>query len=95
MENELQGLYGLFDSIDGEFNTGFEVYANDEAAALAFAKTAAFSRIVPEEFQLRRIAQVNLKTGEVFALPPVVIEFDENTYKKCLSLYKDKEPDKK
>lgn len=95
MENELQGLYGLFDSIDGEFNTGFEVYANDEAAALAFAKTAAFSRIVPEEFQLRRIAQVNLKTGEVFALPSVVIEFDENTYQKCVSLYKDKEPLKK
>ena len=95
MENEMQGLYGLFDSIDGEFNTGFEVYSSDEAAALAFAKTAAYSRIVPEEFQLRRIGSVNLKTGEIFAFPPVVVEFDSNTYQKCLSLYKDKEPLKK
>lgn len=94
MTDDVVGLYGLFDRIDGEFNTGFETYGSDESAALAFAKTAAFSNVMPEQFELRKVADVNLKTGEISSLPSYVVPFDDAVYQKCMQMYKAREPKK-
>lgn len=82
------GVYCIHSKVDGSFGETLEVFPDDEAAGIAFAKTVAYSYVVRDEYDMYRIGEFDLRTGDIVPCPHVKIEYNEEVYSRAAAVLK-------